>query len=71
MHASPAAPELALPRVLLERLARPILARFLSTHAFPLADLAASDPRDRAPIHRLHALLHEDVSPPAPDAARA
>jgi hypothetical protein len=72
----PASP--AIPRLLLERLARPLLARFLSTHApdfcaarsFPLTDLAASDPRDRALVHALHDLLHDSASPSLPDAAR-
>jgi hypothetical protein len=78
MHASSPAAALTLPRVLLERLARPLLARFLAAHAAPfcdahafsLAELAASDPRDRVLVHRLFELLHEDVSPALPDPAR-
>jgi hypothetical protein len=64
-------------RAVLERLARPLLSRFLSTHAadfcaahaFPLPALHASDPRDRTLVHRLFALLHADALPAFPEAA--
>ncbi len=67
-------------RVVLERLARPLLARFLRTHAlafceahgFPIDALARSAPRDRTLVHRLFDLVHApDLAPPLPfEAAR-
>jgi hypothetical protein len=75
-----ARPKPTLRRALLERLARPLLARFLATHAadfcaahaLSLDALASSDPRDRTLIYRFYDLLHADdppASPPFPEAA--
>ncbi len=70
----------SLRRVLLERLSRPLLARFLSTHAadfcaahgFPLAAFTASAPGDRTFVHRLFQILTapSDASALLPPAAR-
>ena len=64
-------------RALLERLSRPLLARFLSAHAlsfcaahaFPIDALAASDPRDRTLVHRLFDLLQLELEPLFPEEA--
>jgi len=62
-------------RAVLERLARPLLARFLATHAaefcaahgVSLSTLAASAPGDRAILPFLFTLLTtEDATPPLP-----
>jgi hypothetical protein len=76
MSASPR-PKPPLRRAVFDRLARPLLARFLSLHAadfcvahgLSLDALAASDPRDRTFVHRLFELLHEETEPPFPEAA--
>jgi hypothetical protein len=66
-------------RVVLERVSRPLLARFLETHAaaffeahgLSLAALAASPTRDRSLVHRVFDLVHDrTLSPALPPAFR-
>jgi hypothetical protein len=67
-------------RVVLERASRPLLARFLSTHAaaffeahgLSLAALAASPTRERALVHRVFDLIHDrSLTPALPPAFRS